>query len=166
MLTMHLITILLSIMFISMNHPLTMGLTLILQSINIAIITGLTNLSFWFSYIIFLIMVGGMLILFMYMTSVASNEKFKFNLKIILISIKFMIIISIMMLYNNHLENMFNMNQMTNEIFYNSINLNINKYFNLPFSNIMILMIIYLLITMIASVKITKFEKGPLRQKF
>nr|AXS65518.1 NADH dehydrogenase subunit 6 [Cucujoidea sp. 44 KM-2017] len=157
--------LLLSTIFMFMNHPLTMGLTLIIQSINIAILTGMMNLNFWFSYIIFLIMVGGMLILFMYMTSIASNEKFKFNLKMLIITMMFMMIIALLLLYNNHLINIINMNQMTAFDYY-STNWNINKYFNLPFSNIMMMMILYLLITMIASVKITKFEKGPLRQKF
>lgn len=49
----------------------------------VAIITGLYNYNYWYSYIIFLIIVGGMLVLFIYITRIASNEKFKYSNKII-----------------------------------------------------------------------------------
>ncbi len=51
---------------------------------------------------------------------------------------------------------------------FNIINnkLSLIKYFNFPNNLIIIIIIIYLFITLIAVVKITKFLYGPLRQKF
>nr|UOU85107.1 NADH dehydrogenase subunit 6 [Nigrobaetis niger] len=71
--------LLLSLVFMVLTHPISMGLMLILQTLLIGLITGLTNNYFWFSYILFLVFLGGVLVLFVYMTSLASNEKFEFN---------------------------------------------------------------------------------------
>merc|ERR1739838_23170 len=63
--------------FTRLVHPLAIGLALLFQTILICCTTGLSNLSFWFSYILFLIFLGGILVLFIYVTSLASNEMFK-----------------------------------------------------------------------------------------
>nr|AYR05203.1 NADH dehydrogenase subunit 6 [Coleoptera sp. ACP-2013] len=149
-----------SLTFMLMHHPLSFGLLLMLQTIFIAMMTGMMNLNYWFSYILFLIMVGGMLILFIYMTSIASNEKFKINTNIIIISM-FLIIIFMMMNFNDnfYLNFMFKFKN-------NSLNLSLMKYYNFPNMILMILMIIYLFITLIMVVKITNLTFGPLRQKF
>nr|AST14975.1 NADH dehydrogenase subunit 6 [Galeruca sp. EMHAU-15083109] len=155
-----------SILFFSLNHPLSCGMILLLQTILIALITGLLNFNFWFSYIMFLIMIGGMLVLFIYMTSIASNEKFKFSMKTSILMIFTLFIIFMLMMMDNFY---FNMNNQLIEMKLIS-NLNyymmLNKYFNFPNLLIMLSMIIYLFLTLIAIVKITNFKYGPMRQKF
>nr|AWN56260.1 NADH dehydrogenase subunit 6 [Euschistus heros] len=76
------VMVLLSMMMMWMNHPLSMGLILILQTIMIAMIAGFMAKSFFFSYIITIIMLSGALVLFIYMASVASNEKFNSHVKL------------------------------------------------------------------------------------
>merc|ERR1712198_806681 len=66
----------LSLFFTRLSHPLAIGLALLSQTILICLITGLSSSSFWFSYILFLIFLGGILVLFIYVTSLASNEMF------------------------------------------------------------------------------------------
>nr|ALO70266.1 NADH deshydrogenase subunit 6 [Aleochara sp. 2 EF-2015] len=155
----------LSMIFLFLNHPMTMGMILLLQTIIISLITGLLNSNFWFSYILFLIMIGGLLVLFIYMTSIASNEMFNYSNKMMLILLLTFIFFLLIMLFMDlylinfkylYLEN-FNM---TNN------NLMLSKYFNYPSIMIILLMIIYLFITLIAIVKITNIKYGPLRQKF
>nr|QNP09906.1 NADH dehydrogenase subunit 6 [Ochthebius sp. IBE<ESP> RA617] len=159
-----LLNIMLSINFLFMIHPLSMGLTLLAQTIMITMITGLMNFNYWFSYILFLIMIGGMLVLFIYMTSIASNEKFKFNMKLtIMMLMIFLMIMAIMMLINKNLLLINNFNYFINS--YNNY-LMMSKFYNKPSNIIMFIMIIYLFITLIAVVKITEFKSGPLRQKF
>nr|ALO76933.1 NADH deshydrogenase subunit 6 [Habrocerus capillaricornis] len=148
--------------FFLLNHPLSMGMVLMSQTILIAFITGLLSINFWFSYIMFLIMIGGMLVLFIYMTSIASNELFKFSTKILFLMIVSMMV-TLMFIKMNMMEYYYmNTNLMNNE----SINFSLNKFINYPSNYIMILMIIYLLITLIAVVKIVNLNFGPLRQKF
>nr|APX39963.1 NADH dehydrogenase subunit 6 [Chilotomina oberthuri] len=156
-----------SIMFCMMNHPLTLGLILLFQTILIALYSGIMNMNFWFSYIVFLIMVGGMLVLFTYMTSIASNEKFSFSYKTFII-IGMMVSISMTfwlmdpMLPYSSMEIM----EVKSSTFMKNPDLFMNKYMNYPHSMIYLLMIIYLLITLIAVVKITMKMKSSLRQNF
>nr|APX40106.1 NADH dehydrogenase subunit 6 [Lachnaia gallaeca] len=152
--------------FCLMKHPLTSGLILLIQTILIAMISGTMNLDFWFSYIVFLIMIGGMLVLFIYMTSIASNEKFKFSLPMITL-ISLGAIISVSTLFIDSTLNLISLQIL--EVSLDKAKTSIfvlNKYLNYPHSMMYTLMVMYLLITLIAVVKITIKTKGTLRQKF
>nr|YP_010895077.1 NADH dehydrogenase subunit 6 [Cyphipelta rufocyanea]WJW73603.1 NADH dehydrogenase subunit 6 [Cyphipelta rufocyanea] len=163
------LSLIFSFIFLQMSHPLSMGMMLLIQTILICCITGLMTKSFWFSYILFLIFVGGMLVLFIYVTSLASNEMFSLSMKMILttmISLFLLIMISMFMdkmiftpnNLNNEMMSIININSFMEE---NSLNL--NKLYNYPNNMITILLINYLLITLIATIKITKLFNGPLR---
>lgn len=83
-----------AVIFLSANHPVSLGLILILHTLLIRIVTGLTGGRFWFSYILFLVFLGGVLVLFIYITSLASNEKFmlgwgRLGVGLILVSLVF-----------------------------------------------------------------------------
>nr|YP_010277860.1 NADH dehydrogenase subunit 6 [Turanoclytus namaganensis]UHY95175.1 NADH dehydrogenase subunit 6 [Turanoclytus namaganensis] len=159
------VSAILSGMFIFLNHPLTFGLILLIQTTLVAILSGMMNLNFWYSYILFLVMVGGMLILFMYMTSVASNEKFKFSFKMIFPYMFFFPMMMTALFMDPMIIKMKNLNyEITLNSFKNSMSL--SKYMNFPNSLLMILIISYLLLSLIMVVKITKIQYGPLRQKF
>nr|YP_010954885.1 NADH dehydrogenase subunit 6 [Dorcus hirticornis]WMW30270.1 NADH dehydrogenase subunit 6 [Dorcus hirticornis] len=144
-----------------MNHPLSLGILLLFQSILVALITGWMNLTFWYSYILFLIMIGGMLVLFMYMTSVASNEKFKFSLPMLLMM---MSIIMMMPLYFFTDQWLINSKVLLSENMILIFTLmSLNKFLNFPAIMISITLIIYLLITLIVAIKMSKYKQGPLR---
>nr|AXS66356.1 NADH dehydrogenase subunit 6 [Curculionoidea sp. 3 KM-2017] len=156
-----------SMIFLFLNHPLSLGSILLLQTISISLLSGMFYMNFWFSYILFLIMVGGMLVMFLYMTSIASNEKFKLPKMMILFIMIFMIIFMLLTLFSDKffsnpiLMTMTNSNQSI--MMYN--NFNLNKFFNFPNMQLMIMIMIYLLITLIAIVKIIGKNLGTLRQK-
>nr|YP_010321634.1 NADH dehydrogenase subunit 6 [Glyptotendipes tokunagai]UKO31627.1 NADH dehydrogenase subunit 6 [Glyptotendipes tokunagai] len=163
-----------SFLFSLMNHPLSMGILLMTQTITIALFSGILTKSFWFSYSLFLIFLGGMLILFMYMTSIASNEMFKFsmNLKILFMTLMFfifmflfLIIFDFKMLFFNKILNIDNMNLINMKNLFMENNLTLNKLYNFPMNIITILLINYLFLTLIATVKITNIFEGPLRPK-
>nr|APX40288.1 NADH dehydrogenase subunit 6 [Chrysolina rufoaenea] len=156
-----------SMIFMFLNHPMSLGLILLIQTILTSSITGMMNYNFWFSYILFLIMIGGMLILFIYMTSVASNEKFKFS-STLMSTIFFSIMLIIVLMFKDHFYYSFYMNMadMMNQNYPKNNNLSMNKYMNFPNNFIIYMMILYLFITLIMVVKITSFYYGPLRQKF
>nr|YP_010691326.1 NADH dehydrogenase subunit 6 [Drosophila prosaltans]WBU93976.1 NADH dehydrogenase subunit 6 [Drosophila prosaltans]WBU94041.1 NADH dehydrogenase subunit 6 [Drosophila prosaltans] len=158
-----------SIIFINMIHPLSMGLTLLIQTILICLITGLMTKSFWYSYILFLIFLGGMLVLFIYVTSLASNEMFNLSIKLTLYLLFLTILLLLISFFidnmsltfffnNNEIESIFNMNS-----YFLENSLSLNKLYNFPTNFITILLMNYLLITLIVIVKITKLFKGPLR---
>uniref|UniRef100_A0AB38ZGK2 NADH-ubiquinone oxidoreductase chain 6 n=1 Tax=Lucanus dybowskii TaxID=3238474 RepID=A0AB38ZGK2_9SCAR len=144
------------------KHPLSAGFLLLTEMILIILSVSLTSLSFWYSYIMFLIMIGGMLVLFMYMTSVASNEKFEFSwTTMILIASGFTAVIIIQMNdYWMGFTKTINMEKMSNlKPFFFSL----NKFLNEPSYILSIILIIYLLITLIAVIKIININSGPIR---
>nr|ALO76885.1 NADH deshydrogenase subunit 6 [Anaspidinae sp. GENSP01] len=153
------ISMILSSIFILVSHPPSMGLILLIQTMMICMMCGNMNINFWYSYILFLIMIGAMLILFIYMTSLASNEKIRPKKKnsylvpmfliIILLNFSPLMLKILMMKYYFYTTNMFN---------------SMEKYFNLPLNLIFSFFIIYLFLTLIAVVKITNFKMGPIRQ--
>jgi hypothetical protein len=55
-------------MFIQIKHPLAIGIILLIQAIITCLIRGLINKRFWFQYILFIVFVGEMLVLFIYIT--------------------------------------------------------------------------------------------------
>nr|AYN50384.1 NADH dehydrogenase subunit 6 [Apoderinae sp. 2 AV-2018] len=158
------ISLLMSINLMIMSHPVSFSLITLIQAIVIALLTSSLSYTSWFSYIIFLIMVGAMLILFLYMTSVASNEKFNFSFKILILS-AMLAIIPIMV--KTHDPSMFTTNSMMLKFLseYHTEN-QMNKLVSLPTNKILTGLIMYLLICLIAVVKITNPLQGPLRQKF
>nr|YP_010570520.1 NADH dehydrogenase subunit 6 [Pyrocoelia analis]UEN67851.1 NADH dehydrogenase subunit 6 [Pyrocoelia analis]UZG66117.1 NADH dehydrogenase subunit 6 [Pyrocoelia analis] len=151
--------------FLFMEHPMSMGLMLLVQTMLISMMTSIMGINTWFSYILFLIMIGGMLILFTYMTSIASNEMFKHSNKLI-ISITSLSFSLIYLLKKNSFNYYFMFNNIDSALFENQNNFSIilSKYLSFPMMFIWLMMIIYLLITMIAVVKITMIKYGPLRQ--
>nr|YP_010127621.1 NADH dehydrogenase subunit 6 [Syrphus torvus]QPP19877.1 NADH dehydrogenase subunit 6 [Syrphus torvus]UXF58200.1 NADH dehydrogenase subunit 6 [Syrphus torvus] len=168
-LILYIMILMLAFMFMQMNHPLSMGMMLLIQTVMICCISGLMTKSFWFSYILFLIFIGGMLVLFIYVTSLASNEMFNFSMKMFILLFINLFILTILIIFMDKMILMFNSlnNEMTSISFINNYimenTLNLNKLYNYPTNMINILLINYLLITLIATVKITKLFYGPLR---
>nr|YP_010164066.1 NADH dehydrogenase subunit 6 [Nanhaipotamon hongkongense]QRK27355.1 NADH dehydrogenase subunit 6 [Nanhaipotamon hongkongense] len=156
--------IMLSILFTRMIHPLAMGLNLLIQTIIISFSAGLTTYSFWFSYILFLIFLGGMLILFIYVASLASNEIFLPSL--ILSFFSLILTVSLFLLF-------FFLDPIFISSFSNLPNSTVNIYsstahitswiFNNPSMYFTIFIISYLLLTLLVVVKIINLYKGPLR---
>nr|YP_009729779.1 NADH dehydrogenase subunit 6 [Copris tripartitus]QHW07557.1 NADH dehydrogenase subunit 6 [Copris tripartitus] len=165
LLLLSMISFMMSLFIMTLKHPLSMGVTLLIQSIMISLITGFFNLNYWYSYILFLIMIGGMLVLFIYMTSIAPNEQFypSIKLSIITMFLIFITLISLLTL-DYYFFNLNNINELMTTNFY--FNLSLNKYFNSPNILVTFMIIIYLFITLLAVVKITDFKKGMLRQRF
>nr|ALO76229.1 NADH deshydrogenase subunit 6 [Pleophylla sp. PLE01] len=158
------ISLMMSLLFSMLTHPLSMGAILLTQTVTVAMTMGYFNYNYWFSYLLFLIMIGGMLVLFAYMTSVASNEKFKFSIKItVIIMMMTSMIILTLMLTDQYFTNLNNINPESISMMM-KFKLSLNKFISYPSNIIMFMMIIYLLITLIAVVKITDIKKGPLRQ--
>nr|AQP28602.1 NADH dehydrogenase subunit 6 [Hospitalitermes sp. A TB-2017] len=148
-----------SLMFTQMKHPMAMGLMLLTQTIMVCLISGTMYKSFWFSYILFMIMIGGMLVLFMYMTSLASNEMFSPSNKMLMIaSITLPILMYTMPTPTNNKE-MNTHNTMTE----NEITTTTTVMYNQMMGMMTTMLVIYMLLTLIVVVNIINVSKGPLR---
>nr|YP_009694679.1 NADH dehydrogenase subunit 6 [Thitarodes damxungensis]QEI59720.1 NADH dehydrogenase subunit 6 [Thitarodes damxungensis] len=162
--------ILFSTMMFFLNHPLSMGLLLLLQTILISLISGSMISTFWFSYILFLTILGGLLVMFIYVASIASNEMFKFNSNLLLFYMMMIMLMFIIMLTFNNLYwlnlniNSELLNFWNKMIFFNNENsINISKIYNNQSYFLTLMSIMYLLITLFAIIKITNINYGPLR---
>nr|Q33635.2 RecName: Full=NADH-ubiquinone oxidoreductase chain 6; AltName: Full=NADH dehydrogenase subunit 6 [Anopheles albimanus] len=161
--------LIMSFIFMQMKHPLSMGLMLLIQTFLTCLITSIYVKTFWFSYVLFLIFLGGMLILFIYVTSLSSNEMFSMSFSLTLISLIIFSIFTIVFfmidkslieqfITNMEMEKLSNMNNLINENI-----LSLNKMYNFPTNLITLLLINYLFLTLLVTVKITKKFYGPLR---
>nr|AML26186.1 NADH dehydrogenase subunit 6 [Scolytinae sp. BMNH 1274291] len=166
MLYLFLLNCIASLLFVMFENPLSKGYMLLLLTIFTSLSASTLFMNSWFGYILFLIMVGGMLVAFIYMTSIASNEKFKFPqpLKILMFICLLMIILMSLMKSDAYLilKNHFILHsqEMTS-----SKTMHMNKIFSSPFLQIPLALMSYLFLTLIMVVKMTDFIKGPIRQK-
>nr|WMQ76577.1 NADH dehydrogenase subunit 6 [Austrosimulium sp.] len=165
-----LLSISVAITFMFMLHPLAMGFVLLLQTLLIAMLTGFLSKTFWFSYILFIVFLGGMLVLFIYVTSLASNEKFFMSMKILLMMLSgFAISCFLLLIIDNFLINSFF--NTIDSLMFSDMGLikenviNLNKLYNAPTNYLTAVLIIYLFLTLIIVVKVTNIFKGPLRAR-
>lgn len=152
-------------------HPLSIGLIILIQTVFTCLLTGILINTYWFSYILFLTFLGGLLVLFIYVSRIASNELFKNNsffIKLIFISFNLILLINLFFslklnwintFFNDEINNFFNIN-----LFFNNENkIRLSKLYNNQTFLIIIIIIIYLFIGLVAVVKITNIFFGPLR---
>nr|AIT59013.1 NADH dehydrogenase subunit 6 [Qinlingacris elaeodes] len=158
-----------SINFIKLNHPMSMMMFIIFQTFLIGLMSGTIMESFWLSYILFLMFLGGMLVLFIYITSIASNEMFKPKSMIFMFSLILWTIISVIliilnkMMFMDFFKNTETMN-ISNSINYQEMTFSLEKLYNNPTFIITMMMMIYLFVALLAVVKITNINQGPIRK--
>nr|ACY00208.1 NADH dehydrogenase subunit 6 [Bacillus rossius] len=144
--------------FLMMKHPMSMGMIIIMQTTMISMMTGMLYKSFWFSYILFLMFIGGMMVLFIYMTSLMPNMMFSLSSKSMT-----MIILTLGIMLWTQKKTMINNNDMELMMTNNTM---LTKMYNYPVNISLIMMASYLFFTMITVFKITESNKGPLRMMF
>nr|QKY63907.1 NADH dehydrogenase subunit 6 [Triatoma rubida] len=159
------ISLITSITFLLTKHPLSMGLTLIIQTLMVAMMTGLMINMFWFSYILVISMLSGMLVLFIYMASVASNEKFHTTWSMLLYILPLMILSIVLFFIMDQMDT----SSMFISLEKNSVGagylISLSKLFNMNNMLITMLLVSYLFLTMIAVSYIASTYEGPLRMK-
>uniref|UniRef100_UPI0030FEDA4B NADH dehydrogenase subunit 6 n=1 Tax=Prodasineura autumnalis TaxID=193254 RepID=UPI0030FEDA4B len=149
-----------SLSFTVMKHPMSMGIMLMIQTVLVCGITNCIAHSAWFSYILFLVFLGGMLVLFIYMTSVASNEMFEKYSNLILI---FIMVSPMVLLFMDPIM-ISNLTQESESLLTSSDkNVMTNYLFNYPINIMTIIAVLYLFLTLIVVVKMTEAHQGPLR---
>nr|ALQ12083.1 NADH dehydrogenase subunit 6 [Asclepios apicalis] len=150
----------LSTIMTTLNHPLSMGFNLIIITFLSSIMMCMWMKYTWYSYILVLVMLGGMLVLFMYMASIASNEIMKFSFKVTIMMIVTILVTSMLLK-----TEMMSYNTSMIQTMENQQNMSMMKLFNSQTSMITIMMALYLLMTMIYVIYITNTFEGPMRKK-
>nr|WHM51820.1 NADH dehydrogenase subunit 6 [Stolotermes victoriensis] len=154
-------SMMLSMTFTQMKHPMAMGMALLMQTTLICMISSTLHQSTWFSYMLFLTFLGGMLVLFIYVTSLASNEMFSLSTKLLMITTVLTSTSMFMsMWYKNDSKDATNHETML----MNTTNTMLEKLYNQPTGMMTVILALYLFLTLIVIVKITNISSGPLRQ--
>nr|AWW91897.1 NADH dehydrogenase subunit 6 [Hemigrapsus penicillatus] len=152
-----------SLLFTQLSHPLAMGLMLFIQTVLISITIGIFNFSFWFSYILFLVFLGGMLVLFIYVASLASNESFSFSLLSFLFFLFITSMLTFFLAWLDPFITSLNSSTSSSLTYFISTPFIINWVYNTPSMVFTIFIVSYLLLMLIIVVKIVNLFKGPLR---
>lgn len=110
---------------------------------------------------------GGILVAFIYITRVASNEKFKLPKYFIILTFTISIITLIIWVYYRGFHiNFIRFSSISTNQEENNLTIKpLTKIFRDPIRHIPIALIRYLFLTLIIVVKITDLIKGPIRQK-
>nr|UHJ18875.1 NADH dehydrogenase subunit 6 [Psyttalia incisi] len=148
-------------------HPLLMVLMLVFFTIIMCIKINYLFNNFWYSYILFLVMIGGLIILFMYFTSLINNQLFYFKKKKIMYMIlKFLnlFVMYMMFMFMKSLIYMdFELINLNNYLKFTELDMFKNMFMDYTF-DLMIYMMLYLFLVMICSVMICTKVMIPLRQ--
>jgi NADH-ubiquinone oxidoreductase chain 6 len=146
------------LIFTQIKHPMAVGLILLIQTTMVCLIRGTIYRSFSFSYILFIIMIGGILLLFIYITRLASNEIFSPSNKILILSSILLptLIYIIPTVTNKEIS-------LHNTIIENEITTTTTVIYNQMIGVITTMLVIYMLLTLIVVVNIINVSRGPLR---
>nr|UZI00093.1 NADH dehydrogenase subunit 6 [Andricus sp. 1 CYS-2022a] len=147
-------------------HPLILGMLMLFYSILISLNLNMFNKSSIYSTMMFLIIIGGFLILFLYFNSFAINNKMIFNKNLMMMFSYKILLINMLLMLIMHKNNLFNMMLFLNSkllemlsilklnFIYNEMNINM---IYLKFYYLTLFLMIYLLFTLIIIAKIIFF---------
>lgn len=150
-------------------HPLIIRLLLVLYTIIVTFKINFFVGNYWYSYIIFLVIIGGLIILFLYFTRLVNNQLFYLNKNYYYyINLKFiffllnLVVLLFNLIKNLYINNFFDLVKV-NFILFNEVNLIKNLIIDFTM-DINIYIIIYLFFTIVCSVLVCKKNNVPLRQ--
>lgn len=166
-----LILCLLIILILSITniHPIFLTISLLTYTRLICTIISIWSFNFIYSIITFLIIIRGLLIIFIYFSSLIANEKNKIiiNIYIVLsLFLNYCFILSNIFFNKSKISMPFNFWE-SSTILNNFKNIefkNILIIYNYPFINITIICIIFLLISLFIIIKISSIKFGSLRK--
>nr|YP_009158310.1 NADH dehydrogenase subunit 6 [Neomysis japonica]AKO62610.1 NADH dehydrogenase subunit 6 [Neomysis japonica] len=157
------VIIMLNLLMLQINSPMLMLPLLIITFMMLAMVTWIYN-SFWnwLSYTIFLIFVGGLLILFAYIVSLTPNTKLhnKNKHSFMLVTLVLMVLM-LLSLLDIPAMNLHSLNEQTS--YTTQMNSNMLYIFSLASSHYTAIMMVFLFFIMIAVTILLKSSYGALR---
>nr|YP_010329438.1 NADH dehydrogenase subunit 6 [Haemaphysalis kitaokai]UNO53882.1 NADH dehydrogenase subunit 6 [Haemaphysalis kitaokai] len=134
----------LSVMLMMMSHPMMMLMSIML-------LTFFLSLMFYFSFqlaiislIMILLILGGMLIVFMYMISLCPNKKINFNKNSIIMSFLILMTSNFCILMKFEISNFI-------------------KMYSNNSMNLLLLMMMYLIVSLMVVMKISNSKQSPVK---
>nr|QJS52210.1 NADH dehydrogenase subunit 6 [Gondwanalimnadia sp. MT-2020] len=148
------------VVFIFLNHPLALALNLFFQTLCITVLSTSLLTDPWFSYILFLVFLGGLLVIFAYVSTFAANEKFALSSFSFMCCLVFSLVTFYFCFYGNYLSwkitYLFNfiedLYSLTTSLVLYSVNI-----------GVLCFLVGYLLLALLIVVRLNRMSDGPLR---
>jgi len=128
-----------------------LSIFLILISLRTGLLVFNINIS-WFIYLLVLVFLGGVIILIIYIRTLAANEKFISNF-----TLRNFLYLIVLLISSYFIINYYYCNYILSESISSVI-----RIYEISFYNFLLFLMIYLLLTIVRVVKLVKFERGPL----
>nr|YP_009627152.1 NADH dehydrogenase subunit 6 [Artemia sinica]QCC61943.1 NADH dehydrogenase subunit 6 [Artemia sinica] len=144
-----------SLFMLLLNHPLAFTLSLFLQTLLICVL--LKKISLWISLILFLIFLGGILVMFIYVSSLSANEKFSIELTSLLWAVPTIVVSMVILNKTSTTMNTPLVYQCTTD--YMVINFNISYISLLTYSFV----VVYLFLALLLVIDFLNSNSKPLR---
>nr|QLF99628.1 NADH dehydrogenase subunit 6 [Amblyomma ovale] len=139
------VILMMSTVLISMSHPVAMLMSVILLTLSMSLIFYENSANSLFPMILLLLILGGMMIIFLYMVSLCPNKKLNYNIKLIFTMMMIVIILSI------------------NPLYFKVQSQELTKIYCTSFLNIVLMMMMYLLITLMVVMKNLNWISSPMK---
>nr|VFU78709.1 NADH dehydrogenase subunit 6 [Proasellus jaloniacus] len=143
-------------LFLASNTPHVLIVSLLVSTLMIVILLNLLSSFPWLSYILFLIFLGGILILFTYISSLSSN--LLFNTIKLEIAVMFTISVCTMLFLSKIPHSTSGVSSLEHDI-----NMYVKELFTPSFYLLYLYLFVYLLITLLYVVVVMKTYYAPLR---
>nr|QQQ88942.1 NADH dehydrogenase subunit 6 [Hyalella cajasi] len=142
-----------------MSSPLGMGVIVIIFSFFISLSMSLICATSWFSLLLFMLFLSGMMIIFMYVCSLASNEAhyYSFGAVYVVLALLMLSLIGPEISGTAAVSGLLSVEVKSSFLMY--------KIYSFSVYLFAVMLIVYLLITLIAVVKISAVSEGPVRTK-
>ena len=138
-----------------LSHPLAIGLNLLFSTFLISLIIGVGGASYWISYTLTLILSGGLLVLFVYVSLLASNERFQNRwARTLLFTFSVALVLALRFKTDSGSAGAINL----------SFEYLLRSLYNRELYRLTLFVILYLLITLLVVVFNTKKNSYPLRR--
>lgn len=131
-------------------NPITLALTILVISISVAILFAY-RISSWIAFLVFLIYIGGIIVIFTYFVAISPNITINIAWPILFSISTFILLI----LYINQLNT-------TTPIISNT-SISLNTFYATEINQTLIILALLLLLTIVIVVKLASINKGPLR---
>nr|YP_009521630.1 NADH dehydrogenase subunit 6 [Anoplolepis gracilipes]AXP85351.1 NADH dehydrogenase subunit 6 [Anoplolepis gracilipes] len=153
-------------------HPIWMIISILIFSMLICMNLSIWQSNYIYSIMLFLIMISGLLIIFLYFTSLISNDQNKLNnynfYLLMLFILNWLLLISFMYFnfpWSNLFKNKFNYNDSIMILKFNEMNFqNIINLYEYPYNNMTISSMFYLLISLFTIIKICSIKLFTMRK--
>nr|UOU85068.1 NADH dehydrogenase subunit 6 [Micropterna sequax] len=153
-----------SFWLLNLKHPLIITIFIIIQTCILILITGILSYSFWMSYIMFLTFIGGLLVLFIYISSLTPNKIFYLNYKkILLIFFIFLLILFFIQIQPTLMNLEMTPLSYLNKFINTENNIHLSNFYNKNEMWLTLILMNYLLLALVISTKIILLNEGPMR---